>query len=163
MELAPIHQSPEQKQANATRETTNAVNAVHDAVREVSRNKATSSDIKEVVKAIENIPKPIEPKEFPSEIAQKLDNIETAIKEIPRTEIPAQKDFPEFPEIKPTDMTETNNLLRELLKKEQKFPEYPVPEFPSIPKTDLSKTENLLQKLLERDEEISISAELNIV
>lgn len=133
-----IHQSDQELQTSATDKTTEAVNLARE----------------DIVGAIKGIP---------NSSNGKLDDIINAIKSIPKTIIP---EVPDFPEIEPTDMSETNELLTQILNKEEReMPEFPkFPAFPEIPKTDLTQTNNLLKQLIEKeDKDLDISVSLKIV
>lgn len=167
--LNPIHFNEAQNQANETAKTTQAVDnlggVLGDTLKEVSKGKATSQDIQQVSTKLDNLVEITKSKNS-NDIVNKLEEVINTIKSIPITIIPEPKEFPtfpEFPEIKPTDMSETNKLLQALLDKEEKE----IPPFPEIPESkepDFTATNKLLQQLIDKeDKEMEIAVTLNIV
>ncbi len=165
-----IHSKPDEIQAYHTERAADSLESANErleAIHSTSKGHAKTQDIKDLYDKLDDVSQATQAN-HPKGIETRLDELKQAIKDIPPTIIPPQKDFPNFPEIPlhiPTDMTETNRLLNALLNKEEKeMPEYPqFPDFPEIPKTDLSTTNNLLQKLLDKDEDLDITATLEIV
>lgn len=170
-----IHQSDQEKQKLATDKTTEAVNVLRETTEQVALDKAKSSDIKEVVRAINSIPEAMDITPNLKEVSNKLDEAKGEHKNLMTSLIEEVKNgaFPitNLDDIENvvigTDMTETNKLLVALLNKEApKIPEYPAfPEFPEPIQPDFTQTNKLLQKLIDlesKDEEISINATLNI-
>ncbi len=172
---ADIHKSPEEKLASNTESVVSAVLESNHKLTEVNYS------IKNLTQVVQD--KSIEMTGFTGVISslkhsqdktlQKLEEVKSAglasnitLKKIEKAVSREPQKFPEFPkplpfpEIKPTDMSETNRLLKELLDKE-------LPEFPSIPEqkdVDFTATNDLLKKLLDKeDKDLNISVSLKIV
>jgi len=144
-----IHSKPDEIQAYHTERTADSLEVVNSHLHNLNKS---NLEIKPILEKIAS-----KDEQNLSSLVSKLDEVTKAVKAIPKVEIPEPK---EFPEIEPTDMSETNRLLNALLNKEEKEI-----EFPEQKEVDFTETNGLLKKLLakEDDDEISVIATLEII
>lgn len=115
-------------------------------------------DEQKVQSAIEAVKLGMSPKEFT--IMEEIKGIHKTLKEIANKEDQPFPEIPLMPEIPETDMTETNDLLKQLIEKESVI-EAPVV---NVPPVNMSKIENLLTQLVNKEQkEVDVTVQLKIV
>lgn len=201
MKRLTIHSTPQEELAHHSERSADSLEMANQTLQELNQKDfATPQDLANVVDKLDDVSR-VTQENSPKEVVSKLvtsneklgilekntkeqnDLINSLIDEVRLGALPAQLEGVDALTIGTTDMTETNELLKqissntltetnrllkELLNKEvQEIPEYPAfPEIPEPKEVDFTQTNRLLQRLIDleiKDEEISINATLNII